>query len=336
MNFDATNKHVLDQFPRTEFYKKLYNSGKGFVSKSFSTFLPGIDHAALCAKIRSMISGNSYTLTYDYRCYVIADMTFVEVFGYHEKGGNFEIAVLTNDELVVPRLKKELEKKRDSSTIYWQFLTDEKKLSSMSTSLYMRETIYAENYPFLNKPFETYGKDYMESDASVLLLIGPPGTGKTSFITHLLTTTNSNAFVVYDEEVMAKDSMFASFLESWHSNVLIIEDADSIIRPRENNNGLMSRFLNVSEGLVKTPKKKMIFTTNLSQTRIDEALYRTGRCYDVINFRNLSKEEALKVAEKYGIRKDGIETPISLSDLFGRQSNNFGNVVKKPSFGFTA
>jgi hypothetical protein len=51
-----------------------------------------------------------------------------------------------------------------------------------------------EMYPFLNgELLNDYYERYMASSANILLLIGQPGTGKTSFIRGLLAHTNSSA-----------------------------------------------------------------------------------------------------------------------------------------------
>jgi ATP-dependent 26S proteasome regulatory subunit len=42
----------------------------------------------------------------------------------------------------------------------------------------------------------------------------------------------------------------------------------------------MSRFLNISDGLIKLPNKKLVFTTNVTNfENIDSALLRPGRCF---------------------------------------------------------
>lgn len=151
-------------------------------------------------------------------------------------------------------------------------------------------------YPFLGQSLHSFFQEYLDSEESVLILIGPPGTGKTSFIKNFLNYANTNAMVTFDPEIMASDDLFAGFIESTDDNVIVMEDADTFLRSREDGNGMMHKFLNVSNGLISAKGKKMVFSTNLpAVTDIDEALMRPGRCYRVVEFRALTPEEVAQV-----------------------------------------
>jgi hypothetical protein len=59
---------------------------------------------------------------------------------------------------------------------------------------------------------------------------------------------------------------------------------------------MMAKFLNVSDGMIKLPGKKTIFTTNLDNIRnVDSALICSGRCFDVLTFRAFTYNEAIDV-----------------------------------------
>jgi len=154
-----------------------------------------------------------------------------------------------------------------------------------------------EMYPFLNgESLQSYYDRYMASSANILLLIGPPGTGKTTFIRGLLSMTNSSAMVTYDAQILEKDYLFARFIED-DASVMVLEDSDAFLKSRSDGNTMMHRFLNVGDGLVTTKGKKMIFSTNLPSIRdIDSALIRPGRCFVILSFDNLTAEQANKLA----------------------------------------
>lgn len=177
-----------------------------------------------------------------------------------------------------------------------------------------------EMYPFLNgRTLEDYYDSFMSSSASILLLIGPPGTGKTTFIRGLLQHAEVSAMVTYDASILAKDYLFAQFIEG-DRNVMIIEDADNFLGARSDGNDFMHKFLNVGDGLVTTKNKKMIFSTNLPSIRdIDSALIRPGRCFDILHFDNLDNEQALKLTKKLDIELDGEKDKWSLAELFHKQ-----------------
>lgn len=189
------------------------------------------------------------------------------------------------------------------------------------------KTTYLENpgtlmlpefYPDLGMSPEKLMEEYLTSDESVLLLAGDPGTGKTTFLRHMIYKHNLTASVVYDERLMLGDAIFQSFLFDKDDDVLIIEDADVILSSREmTNNKLMSRFLNVSDGLIKLPNKRLVFTTNLNDFgRIDPALIRPGRCFGLINTRKLTFDEAVAAAKAAKLPIPFERREYSLAELF--------------------
>ena len=179
-----------------------------------------------------------------------------------------------------------------------------------------------EMYPFLKgETLGDYYDRYMESSANILLLIGPPGTGKTTFIRGLLAHTNSSAIVSYDGNILDKDGFFARFIES-DDNVMVLEDSDAFLKPRSDGNTMMHRFLNVGDGLVTTKGKKMIFSTNLPSVRdIDTALTRPGRCFDIVTFDTLSFGEAKILADKLEVTLPEIKDAYSIAEVFNQQTH---------------
>lgn len=186
-------------------------------------------------------------------------------------------------------------------------------------------------YPWIDGSYETindYIDEYMNSEASILILIGAPGTGKTTFIKNLIHRSKANAKVAYDPKVMSEDGFFAGFIGD-DTRFLIMEDADEFLAPRAEGNTMMHKFLNVSDGLISAADKKLVFSTNLPDVRdIDEALMRPGRCFDVLQFRELTRAEAEAVLAEIGNTqplRDG--KSFTLAQLFSSQPS--GTFVRR-------
>lgn len=193
-------------------------------------------------------------------------------------------------------------------------------------------------YPWIDESYTNltdYIDEYIDDEASVLILIGPPGTGKTTFIKNLIHRSKANAKVAYDPNVMMQDGFFAGFIGD-ETRFLIMEDADEFLKTRTEGNTMMHKFLNVSDGLISAADKKLVFSTNLPNVGdIDEALMRPGRCFDVLQFRELTRTEAKAVLAEVGIERelpDGDR--ISLAEVFSTQPS--GKTFSRRRIGFTS
>lgn len=165
-----------------------------------------------------------------------------------------------------------------------------------------------EFYPFLNDgiplDFDQLAKDYMESKASVMLLIGPPGTGKSTFIRTLIfkLQMKNNIVVLGDNTIM--DPNFTNFIHNTSADTLInIEDADNLCLPRTSGSGnyQMSSLLNFADGIVSVGSKVIIATNLSTLNKVDPALIRDGRAFKVMEFKELTPDEANNARASIGL-----------------------------------
>lgn len=177
-------------------------------------------------------------------------------------------------------------------------LNQQQKNSWQESYLKKADAVLAKDsfYPWLGLSLNDYFDEYMKSSESVLILFGPPGTGKSTFLRTLIHSKSYNADLAYDREAIEAPGLLTSFY-SGKSNILAFEDVDIYVKDREReDNPIMSSLLNGADGIVAHPNKKIVLSTNLSSlTKVDPALMRVGRCFDVIEFRPLTQSEAAKV-----------------------------------------
>lgn len=187
-------------------------------------------------------------------------------------------------------------------TITWDFLSDGCR-QSQNIKIAPAKKIYDSFYPWIEGGVYEYFDRYLASESSILVLLGEPGTAKTSFIRSLIWHSSLNTTFTYDEDLLKSDSFFVDFLINDDKQLLIVEDADALLGSRESEgNKIMSKFLNVGDGLASIGHKKMIFTANIRDaSKIDTALLRPGRCFDCKEFRRLTMDETVKAAEAAGI-----------------------------------
>jgi hypothetical protein len=206
--------------------------------------------------------------------------------------------------------------KKKDIMVEWVFGPNYREMEGYSLPLQIYPEIPGA-YPWMTGTIPEYTKQFIESKESVLVLKGQPGTSKTSFIKRLIEASRTSAMVTYDTNLLFSDGFFASFMTRDNCNLLIIEDADSMLTSRTEGNPLMDKLLNASDGLISLRSKKIVFSTNLSNVNtIDPALLRKGRCYDILDFRRLTLEEATVVAKNYyGKEVDLVGKDFSLAEI---------------------
>lgn len=155
-------------------------------------------------------------------------------------------------------------------------------------------------YPFIDGGIEQLAKDFEESPANTLILIGPWGTGKTTLIRTLMLLIHKTHYGVVNSTTALKDQSLIAWMKGLGSNSLIAtEDSDELVMAREDGNYQMAGLLNALDGIIPSDSK-LIISTNLQNgvNRIDPALVRPGRTFKVIQFRSLTLLEANNVRER--------------------------------------
>jgi hypothetical protein len=188
--------------------------------------------------------------------------------------------------------------------IDWQFCNNRGTLMSTSFDEIADDLIIDEAYPQLGAPVAQFIEQYLSAPETVLILLGPPGMGKTRLVRAILAAMSrrkeDSAMAMYtaDKTALESDEIFVDFITGLH-DAFVIEDADHLLQPRTDGNRNLHRFLMIADGVVRAQNRKIIFTTNLPNIgSIDEALLRPGRCFATIQMRLLSRSEAEAVLHR--------------------------------------
>lgn len=188
----------------------------------------------------------------------------------------------------------------ESRTVTWAYLV-KGEVECTRMAIKPAPTLFPELYPYITDVAGLVQR-FHDSRAPILVLSGEPGTGKTTLVRYMIERFKWSALTTYDPEVMRMDDFYLQFLRD-NYNCALLEDADIVLSDRvASGNALMSRILNVADGLVDLTGKKIIFTANLrAVSDIDEAVLRPGRCFGIVQFRRLTPKEAAKAATAMGV-----------------------------------
>lgn len=174
--------------------------------------------------------------------------------------------------------------------------------------------------------------DFLTSDESGLMLLhGECGTGKTTYIRHLMYELFDTNFLILDSSVLAyiNDGSFLQLLLNNRNSVVILEDCESLLAERAAGNALLATLLNLSDGIIGDSLQfKFICTFNASISKLDSAILRKGRLKLKYEFKKLENDKVKTLMRVIG---KNIPAGANLSDMTLADIYNYGddNGVKK-------
>ncbi len=129
---------------------------------------------------------------------------------------------------------------------------------------------------------------------------------------------------------MAKDISkpeFLTFLLTHPNSILIIEDAENIIRDRNeitlDASQAVANLLNLSDGLLGDAMHMQIIATfNCDLGIIDKALLRKGRLIANYEFGKLDVKNAKILSEKLGFGMEHISIPMTLAEIYNQEKQD--------------
>lgn len=207
---------------------------------------------------------------------------------------------------------------------------------------------FKKNY---NDGFEDTHKEILkflnERTSGLVILRGEPGTGKTSYIKHLITNYAKQYVIVTNNtaEHLAEPG-FVNYLLENKNSVFILEDCEQILKDRSSNlfSNAITNILNMTDGIMSDIFNiKFICTFNAPLTNIDKALLRPGRCLVDYEFGKLDRRKTFElINELYpgSVHTELDVEPMTLASIYNYDKKEIEKATgikineKKKSIGF--
>ncbi|KAF5032602.1 hypothetical protein DSECCO2_615550 [anaerobic digester metagenome] len=220
---------------------------------------------------------------------------------------------------------------------------------SMITNQYGFDLEYFEIKHYEIDLHKQYNDDFMPADrkintflnepksSGIVLLHGLYGSGKTTYIRHLINSTEKNfIYVPLNMVGSLNEPEFLPFISQYRDSVLIIEDCENLIQSRKINgesNSLVN-LLNMGDGLLGDALRlKIICTFNADLKEIDEALLRKGRLIVRYFFDKLHEEKSISLQREIK-RKPLLNEALTLADIYNSEENDLAGDARQKRIGF--
>lgn len=230
---------------------------------------------------------------------------------------------------------------KDEKRVHVASLNEKGEMSVAAEPYFMTPDLMPHDafYPQLSKPVKQYYDSMLASRNPLTVLVGPPGGGKTTFLRGLVNHADMKALMAFDARLYQNTELIKYFYASSY-DLLVLEDAELILEPREKGNGNAASLLNYLDGVVRYPNKRVVISCNLTNTsKFEEATLRVGRCHDVRMFPHLTLQEALLAREAIGRSNDldleSLGDKIALTDALNYgEDGNFKRHTRVQGIGF--
>ena len=181
--------------------------------------------------------------------------------------------------------------------------------------------------------------------AGVTIFRGSPGTGKTSYIRHLISKLWQthrfyylplNAIRYLSSPAMVDFWLRVNRIGTECKKIVVLEDAEDLLMERgADNRAKVSALLNIGDGLMSDYLQlHLLCTVNCPMDKLDPAITRPGRLTAVREFRRLDRKQAERIAKVKAITLPE-QDDYSLAEIY-RANQWRDDHVGLPRIGFTA
>lgn len=159
--------------------------------------------------------------------------------------------------------------------------------------------------------------------SGLILFSGIPGSGKTTIVKKLAMNIDKKIIFVPPGTVdVITSPNFINFMLEHRNSILLIEDAEKVVRSRDGEGGNpegVSNILNLTDGFLGDCLNLFIIATfNTPREKIDKALVRKGRLVADHHFEELTADQANIILKKIGSKRIAKE-PMTLAEIYNEE-----------------
>lgn len=204
---------------------------------------------------------------------------------------------------------------------------DANKINQANKEFYPFEGFHA----LIDHPME-----FVHSKQNLAILIGPPGTGKSTLLRSIISKIHhefESVAICSSPMAYSQADFYTSVCRGDGRKLIILEDASTAISKREEGNVAMHELLNKLDGIIES-NDKIIISTNLATLKcVDEAVYRPGRCYGVYQTKMLTPEQGNQARISVGLKPMEIKESMTLATVLNlHTAGNINHIKGQLSF----